>query len=233
MPARKTRKTSRSKIERDVARIVSDPGAQRAALYYPGGDGGGGHRRGRGSAGAVVLPHARTSPHCTLCPKYHTTAEHLRHAGKKTRKTPAPPVLRSRKARRQPSRASRATQASPASKSQRTRATPSAATSPPPSLSPVRLVLDAVRDMPSSGRFGPDKVFISEIWDRVGPRLGMSLDEFKRWLIVMNRDRILNLARADLTGYMDPEQVERSEIRDRGASFHFVIDQVAERERWG
>ena len=58
-------------------------------------------------------------------------------------------------------------------------------------------------------------------------------DDFKRWLIVMNRDRILNLARADLTGYMDPEQVERSEIRDRGASFHFVIDKIAERERWG
>jgi hypothetical protein len=40
-----------------------------------------------------------------------------------------------------------------------------------------------------------------------------------------NKGSLLNLARADFVGAMNPEQVRTSEIRDRGASFHFVLDE--------
>lgn len=78
--------------------------------------------------------------------------------------------------------------------------------------------------MPSSGRFGSEKVFISEIWKRVGNKLFPTLNEFKRWLLLNNRQGNLVLARADLIGAMDPTQVQTSEIMDRGAVFHFVLD---------
>lgn len=78
------------------------------------------------------------------------------------------------------------------------------------------------------GRYGPYKVFVSEIWRYLSrdPRFrGMSLPEFKGWLLDANQDSYLNLARADFVGAMNREQVLASEIRDRGASFHFVLDE--------
>lgn len=84
----------------------------------------------------------------------------------------------------------------------------------------------AVREVPPAGRFGPDKVFISAIYDRVAPDLGWSLDQFKRWLVRANQDQILDLARADSQGDMDPDLLQRSEIVDRGAAFHFVVDRA-------
>jgi hypothetical protein len=92
---------------------------------------------------------------------------------------------------------------------------------------PVALVVSTAEQMEKPGRFGYDKVFIAAIWDKIGSSLGMSLPEFKRWLIEQNRRRVLSLARADLVGAMDPQMVARSEIQDRGATFHFVIDALA------
>lgn len=95
---------------------------------------------------------------------------------------------------------------------------------------PLTLVREAVRSMPASGRFGHEKVFISEIWKRVGKRVAgtlPTLDEFKLWLVTQNRTRALTLARADLVGAMDPKKVQESEITDLGATFHFVIDPEA------
>jgi hypothetical protein len=94
---------------------------------------------------------------------------------------------------------------------------------------PVELVLSTVEQMGSHGRFGFEKVFIAAIWDEVGSRLGMSLPEFKRWLIEQNRRSALTLARADLIGAMNPQMVARSEIQDHGATFHFVLDKRAVR----
>lgn len=279
--------------DRSVSAVAS---AGDARLYYPGGSGGGGQRRGRGRAGAVVLPHERTSPSCTLCPKYHTTEEHLRHMrGRPPRATPSrgrkampkkktktttrrPP--KAQKSRRTPKKARKARK----TKSTRGKRKPSkrASTSAPPReahptrrsvgleefrgsmarvplqgpagpparrrvglpefrdsmarvpVTPVtpsapsdadvaRLVLDAARDMPPSGRYGW-KVFISEIWDRTRGETGMSFEQFRRWLLDANRRGVLTLARADLVGAMDGARVARSEISDRGASFHFVLD---------
>lgn len=102
---------------------------------------------------------------------------------------------------------------------------------PPPQSAPSNTLLDAVRDaiprIGADGRFG-EKVYVSAIWrtiDRERRSGGITLDNFKRWLVGANRDGKLVLARADLIAAMDAKQVRESEINDRGATFHFVLDQ--------
>jgi hypothetical protein len=92
-------------------------------------------------------------------------------------------------------------------------------------------LLEAVRDtiprIGNEGRFG-EKVYVSAIWRTIARERkagDLSLDHFKRWLVGANRDGWLVLARADLIGAMDAKQVTESEIHDRGATFHFVLDQ--------
>lgn len=110
-----------------------------------------------------------------------------------------------------------------------------------PPQQPAQNLLEVVRETISrigaEGRFG-EKVYVSAIWRRIerDRKAGdLSLDHFKRWLVRANRDGWLVLARADLIGAMDAKQVNESEINDRGATFHFVLDQrngasVAQRE---
>lgn len=93
-------------------------------------------------------------------------------------------------------------------------------------------LLDVVREtiprVGADGRFGSEKVFVSAIWRSLehDRRLAdLSFDRFKRWLVSANRDGWLVLARADLIGAMDAKQVAESAIEDRGATFHFVLDQ--------
>jgi len=97
-------------------------------------------------------------------------------------------------------------------------------------VQPTQNLLEVVREtiprIGAEGRFG-EKVYVSAIWrtierDRKAGEL--SLDHFKRWLVRANRDGWLVLARADLIGAMDAKQVNESEINDRGATFHFVLD---------
>jgi hypothetical protein len=91
----------------------------------------------------------------------------------------------------------------------------------------LEVVREAIPQIGADGRFGPEKVFVSALWQRIehGRRpADLSLDGFKRWLVTANRDGWLVLARADLVGAMDTRQVAESEIRDRGATFHFVLD---------
>jgi hypothetical protein len=80
--------------------------------------------------------------------------------------------------------------------------------------------------VPPSGRYGNEKVFISSLWDAISrdAPAEMDLPRFKRWLLDANAKQAVVLARADLVGAMDPAQVAASEIVDRGASFHFVLD---------
>lgn len=89
------------------------------------------------------------------------------------------------------------------------------------------MVHDAIRAIGPEGRFGPYKVFVSAIWRELAhdPRRdGMTLDELKHRLLDANRTDRLSLARADLVDAMDRNEVATSEIYDRGASFHFVLD---------
>jgi len=91
----------------------------------------------------------------------------------------------------------------------------------------LALVRETIPRIGSDGRFGAEKVFVSAIWRRLegDDRLpNLSLDRFKGWLVTANRERLIDLARADTLGDMDDKLVEESEIRDRGATFHFVVD---------
>lgn len=94
---------------------------------------------------------------------------------------------------------------------------------PRPPVDPVALVRRTAVEMGSEGRFH-SKVYIAAIWDAIGDELGMSLPEFKRWLLEQNRLGTLVIARGDLPGAMNQSLLARSEILDRGATFHFVMD---------
>lgn len=88
----------------------------------------------------------------------------------------------------------------------------------------ARRVLEAARSSPT-GRFGDDKVFVGHAWSalRHEPAFAaMDSNEFKRRLAEANNARLLDLSRADMVEAMDPEEVERSEIRYLGATFHFI-----------
>lgn len=88
------------------------------------------------------------------------------------------------------------------------------------------IVIEALRGIRGRGRFGDRKVFVSELHERVEPELGMTLSEFKHWLLRQHFARKLVLARADLVAAMDPDLVRESEIdhNNRAATFHFVVD---------
>ncbi len=203
-------------------------------LYWPGGDGGGGSRRGSGIESAVVKPHARTSPRCTKCAQFHTTAEHERHAGSTPVKRGGGVKAKAKKVDARPRTRAKAKQADvgPGAKARATQETRNEREERDQLLVEMlaRKLLDtAVRTAPASDRYGPHKVFVSRLWDRIGGDLRMTLPQFKAWLITLNRTEAADLARADLVGAMNPRDVERSEINDHGATFHFVLDRDA---RW-
>lgn len=85
------------------------------------------------------------------------------------------------------------------------------------------MIQEAVDAAPKSHGYGPQNVFIGRIYDTLKAKLGgMSLDQFKRKLVELNRDSKISLARADLVDAMDEKDVEDSEIKDMNASFHFI-----------
>jgi hypothetical protein len=82
----------------------------------------------------------------------------------------------------------------------------------------------AARDS-QAGRFGENKVFISQVWRAFQARDdfdGLSLQEFKERLVEAHRRRLLELSRADLVERMDPREVAESETKYMDATFHFV-----------
>jgi hypothetical protein len=82
----------------------------------------------------------------------------------------------------------------------------------------------AARDCPT-GRWGPDKVFVSHVWNRVETEPDfrrMDLSSFKRRLVEANAADLLTLSRADLVQLMDPNDLRGSEISVSNAVFHFV-----------
>ena len=78
------------------------------------------------------------------------------------------------------------------------------------------------------GRFGDRKVFIAAIRRALGATKYRSLPRaaIDELLIRAHRERLLQLARADLVAAMDPDEVRDSEITHGGiAQFHFVVVQ--------
>lgn len=85
-------------------------------------------------------------------------------------------------------------------------------------------VRGAARDCPT-GRWGPEKVFVSHVWTRIAgePEFRrMDLPGFKRRLVEANAADLLTLSRADLVQLMDPDDLRGSEITVLNAVFHFV-----------
>lgn len=91
-------------------------------------------------------------------------------------------------------------------------------------VDPVETVLKAVVAMPESGRYNESKVYISEVWDRVGKKIGMSLPEFKQWLLEQNRRGTIIIARIDMAMAGSLEKQERSKVEHYGATFHAILD---------
>lgn len=104
----------------------------------------------------------------------------------------------------------------------------------------LALVRDAIRRTPpptydSRGNLrasaerlaSSDGVFVSALHRRVGKKLGMTLPEFKNWLIAQMRESNLMMTRADLVDIMPRRTVNDSEIEHLGATFHFVHDPTA------
>ena len=249
---------SPAKLKREIDEYLGQP---TGGLFFPGGSGGGGSTRSRPGS-AVVKPHARTSPRCDKCTRYHTTEEHDLHgdpipgsttipkkrtAAKKkatAKKKPSAKKKTTTKKKKPAAKKKKATaKKKPAAKKKTTAKKKTAANKRPKKIAAkltasedkapageteserkVRLVTTAVKNVPASGRYGKVKVFISAIYDRVGKKIGMTMPQFKQWLIQNNQMRNIDLARADLIGAMDPKLVSESEINDKGATFHFVID---------
>jgi hypothetical protein len=87
--------------------------------------------------------------------------------------------------------------------------------------------------MPKIDRWG-DKVYISSLWRALSSsgHIGtIGLEQFKKMLVTANRDGVIDLARADVQAEMDQVLLRESEIRDHGATFHFVIDR-SRRNPW-
>jgi hypothetical protein len=75
-----------------------------------------------------------------------------------------------------------------------------------------------------TGRFGSNKVFISHIFRKLVDEGVIPADSeaFKERLVVAHLGGLLSLSRADLVEAMEAQDVDTSETRYRGATFHFV-----------
>ena len=227
---------TKRQIESEIQEAI---GGREPAMFWPGGGGGGGSLRRRAST-PVVRPHAKTSPGCSLCQRLHTTAEHARHGNPTTKSAIKPRKKKTMKAGKKRTQKAKKAKAKANNKAGSRKAKTKTRSSGLAELSRANLapaslldaVIDAVESMPPSGRYG-HKVFISAIGNRVAHKFGMTLPQFKDWLLEQNRLGNLILARADLVGAMDPRLVRESEIEDRGATFHFVVDKAAmTRQGW-
>lgn len=72
----------------------------------------------------------------------------------------------------------------------------------------------------AGGGFGENKAFICEVYERLNP--AMSLPAFKTLLLSLLQAGSVTICRADLVEVMDLAKITLSEIKDLGATFHFV-----------
>jgi hypothetical protein len=88
----------------------------------------------------------------------------------------------------------------------------------------AELTLNAAKAT-QDGRLGDSKVFISRVWatlQQQHPDLTLTLEDFKQRLITANRQRRLDLSRADLAYALDANDVSASEINHLNSTFHFI-----------
>lgn len=120
-----------------------------------------------------------------------------------------------------------------------TTATTPTVTTPPDPTPPVATPLNGAALIPAArdaaqravdGVFGDRKVFISAVYETLHAQPAfahLALDDFKRALVVALREGHIQLSRADYVSAMDPKLVAASETRADGATFHFIVREVA------
>jgi hypothetical protein len=90
----------------------------------------------------------------------------------------------------------------------------------------AKKVMQIARYAPESARFGPNKVYISKVWE-IGFSDRVSLETFKELLKQASIQGLLYLSRADLVKFMDPKTLCDSEIQLTKGSLthtvHFVL----------
>lgn len=76
------------------------------------------------------------------------------------------------------------------------------------------------------GKFGDNKVFISKLYDEAkkDPYFSdLSMDKFKKMLVMGNREDTLGLSRADLVQAMNKDDVANSRISHLGGEYNFLL----------
>lgn len=189
----------------------------------------------RSGSGGLVYSHPKTHAGCKTCGQFHSTAEHEKHERLRDPNYVPGRSKSSAKASKSKSTGSPKKSSAGASKRPRAKAKSTKTASkkksdpaiPPPGSSIADLVLRTIPHVGPEGRFGANKIFISELFDKLKEEWHLpdfTLSQFKKWLVEANRDQIIDLARADIVGAMDPRKVKESAIESYGAIFNFVID---------
>jgi hypothetical protein len=90
----------------------------------------------------------------------------------------------------------------------------------------AKKVMQIARYAPESARFGPNKVYISKVWE-IGFSDRISLEAFKELLKQASIQGLIYLSRADLVKFMDQKVLQDSEIQLTQGSLthtvHFVL----------
>ena len=76
----------------------------------------------------------------------------------------------------------------------------------------AKKVMEVARYAPEEFRFGPNKAYISKVWE-LGFKDMMTLEQFKEYLKQAHIQGLLYLSRADLIQVMNQQWVKESEIQ--------------------
>ena len=90
----------------------------------------------------------------------------------------------------------------------------------------AKKVMEVARYAPEEFRFGPNKVYISKVWE-LGFKDMMTLEQFKEYLKQAHIQGLLYLSRADLIQVMPQDVIRQSEIQwepgNLSMTSHFIL----------
>ena len=89
----------------------------------------------------------------------------------------------------------------------------------------AKKVMEVARYAPEEFRFGPNKAYISKVWE-LGFKDMMTLEQFKEYLKQAHIQGLLYLSRADLVQVMNQEWLKQSTIQLVPGSDTAVVDFV-------
>jgi len=90
----------------------------------------------------------------------------------------------------------------------------------------AKKVMEVARYAPEEFRFGPNKAYISKVWE-LGFKDMMTLEQFKEYLKQAHIQGLLYLSRADLIQVMPQDVIRQSEIQwepgNLSMTSHFIL----------